>query len=111
MEVFEKRIEAHPFVAGPERQGEEPLGGHLSPWNLEFRTRRNFSVLCGYTKHGDGALRPKGQLTHLWMKLTKGNTGPNGGEHNLQLLANLLCEMAMFDLPYPLALGVERVRS
>ena len=33
MEVFEKRINAHPFVAGPERQGEEQLGGHLH-WNL-----------------------------------------------------------------------------
>ena len=49
-------------------------------------------------------------MTHLWMTLTKGNKGPDGVEHNLQLLANLLCETAMFDLPYPDALGAERVR-
>ena len=113
MEVFEKRLQAHPFVASSERQVEKDLvqqpGDHLSPWNLWLRTRSNFSVLCGYTKYGDD-LRPEGQLTHLWMKLTKGNTGRDGGEHNLQLLANLLCETAMFDLPYPDALGAERVR-
>ena len=41
MKVFEKRIEAHPFVASSERQTEKPLGGHLSPWNLSSRTNRS----------------------------------------------------------------------
>ena len=114
MVVFEQRIEAHPFVASPARQGETLLGGHLSPWNLKFRTRRNFSVLCGYTtcstKHGDGKPRHAGQMAHLWMKLTSGNTSEHGGESNLRLLANLLCEIARFDLPYPYDFGVERLR-
>ena len=95
MEVFEKRLQAHPFVASSERQVEkdlvQQLGDHLSPWNLWLRTRSNFSVLCGYTKHLYGPLRPERQLTHLWMKLTKGNTSANGGKHNLQSIANLLC--------------------
>ena len=44
------------------------------------------------------------------MKLTQGNKGPDGVEHNLQLLANLLCEIARFELPYPEVFGVERLR-
>ena len=28
---------------------------HLSPYDYGFRSRRNFSVLAGYTKNGDGA--------------------------------------------------------
>ena len=73
-------IAAHPFVANGQRQAEEELGGHLSPWNLKFRTRRNFSVLCGYTtcstKHGDGKPRHAEQMAHLWMKLSQANKGP-----------------------------------
>ena len=110
MEVFEKRIEAHPFVAKTERQAEKPRGGHLSPWNLRFDSHHHFSVLCGYTKHGDGKPRQARQMTHLWMKLTEDNKGPDGVEHNLQLLANLLCEIARFELPYPEVFGVERPR-
>ena len=78
MKVFKERIEALPFVAKTERQTEKPRGGHLSPWNLRFHTHRNFSVLCGYTKHGDGQPRPAGQMTHLGMKFTKGNKHPEG---------------------------------
>ena len=50
-------------------------------------------------------------MTHLWMKLIKGNTSndPDGRERNLQLLANLVCEIARSELPYPLAIGLERV--
>ena len=97
-------------VANSERQDEKELGGHLSPWNFKFCTRRSFSVLCGYTKHGDGEPRPEGQTTHLWMKLTTGNKGPDGGEDNLQLLANLLWEIVGYDLPFPHVFGVERLR-
>ena len=68
-------------MANGQRQAEEELGGHLSPWNLKFRTRRNASsVLCGYTtcstKHGDGKPRHAEQMAHLWMKLTQANKGP-----------------------------------
>ena len=67
-------------MANGQRQAEEELGGHLSPWNLKFRTRRNLSVLCGYTtcstKHGDGKPRHAEQMAHLWMKLTQANKGP-----------------------------------
>ena len=49
-------------------------------------------------------------MTHLWMKLTKGNKGPDGGEDNLQLLANLLCDIAGYDLPLPRVFGDERLR-
>ena len=113
--LFEERIKAHPFVAKAERHNAKDdlgnIGDHLSPWDVKLYTRRNSSVLMGYTKHGDGQPRPEGQMTHLWMKLTKGNKSedPAVREHNLQLIANLLCEIARFELPYPLALGVERV--
>ena len=60
MKVFKERIEAHPFVAKTYRQTEKPRGGHLSPWNLRFDTHHHFSVLCGYTNHGDVQPRPSG---------------------------------------------------
>ena len=76
---------------------------HLSPNDYGFRCRRNFSVLGGYTKNGDGKPDKNGQqMTHAWMELTSGRwRSEDGGEHNLQLIANMLCEICGFSLPYP----------
>ena len=51
------------------------------------------------------------QTTHLWMELTKGNQSADGGEHNLQLVANLLCDIARYDLPYPRVSGEDRLKQ
>ena len=77
----ERLIETHPLVANAGRQPAKADGDHLSSYNLGFHTKRNFSVLFGWTKHGDGEpRRDKGlQMTHLWMRLTRGNQGPDGG--------------------------------
>ena len=41
-------------------------------------------------------------MTHAWMKITNGRCGPDdGGTHNLQLVANMLCEIVGFEPPYP----------
>jgi len=72
---------------------------HLSPFDFGFRCRRNFGVRGGYTKEGDGAPLPETgkQITHFWMEITSGR----GEERNSQIIANMLCEIAGFDLPYP----------
>ena len=113
MEAFEQRLKAHPFLATLGRQADNPLGGHLSTWNCGFRTCRNFSVLCGYTKNEDGGLRTQRQdgtigqqMTHLWMKMTHAN---DASQSNLELVANLLCEIARYELPYPHAFGQARL--
>ena len=113
MEAFEQRLNEHPFLATLTRQEDKLLGGHLSIWNCGFRTCRNFSVLCGYTKNEDGGLRtqrPDGtigqQMTHLWMKMTHAN---DATQSNIELVANLLCEIARYELPYPHAFGQARL--
>ena len=107
---MERRIANHPFVHNSERQQDKEAGGHLSPFNIGFRTCRNFSVLSGYTDNGDGAPRRNGlQMTHVWMRMTRGNKGPDGGAANLRQLANMMCEIAGFDLPYPESFGQKRL--
>ena len=85
----------------------------MSTWKCEFRTCCNFSVLCGYTKNEDGGLlkpRTDGtncrQMTHLWMKITHAN---DVSQRNLELVADLLCEIARYELPYPHAFGQGRL--
>ena len=80
---------------------------HLSPYDYGSRTRRNFSVLAGYTKNGDGKPADRGrnsgkQMAHFHMEITNGcRLEEDGGNFNMQLVANMLCEICGFDLPYP----------
>ena len=75
---------------------------HLSARNFSVRTRCNFSLTMGHTKNGDGAPEQDGrQMSHAWMKLL-GNDTVAGDWGNLQIVANLLCELARFDYPYPI---------
>ena len=68
------RIQNHPLYAIGAKETVKPTGSwvdaacprwvnhdHLSYADFGFRTRRNFSVKAGYTKHGDGA--PDRRLT------------------------------------------------
>lgn len=42
------------------------------------------------------------QMTHAWMEITSGRWQSNdGGTHNLELVANMLCEIVGFDVPFP----------
>ena len=114
-ETWVERIGNHPMVANAQRQKEKGPGGHLSTYNVGIRTRRNFSVLFGWTKNGDGQPRlglggTRLQMTHLWMTLTKDNQSGHEGERNLQLVANLLCDIARYDLPYPNVFGDDRLQ-
>ena len=50
-------------------------------------------------------------MTHLsaddpWMKITNAN---DASQSNLELVANLLCEIARYELPYPHAFGQGRL--
>ena len=75
---------------------------HLSTTNYSARTRCNFSLTMGHTKNRDGAPEKDGrQMSHAWMKLL-GNDTVAGDWGNLQIVANLLCELAGFDYPYPI---------
>ena len=41
-------------------------------------------------------------MAHAWMKITSGRWHPDdGGTHNLELVANMLCEIVGFEFPYP----------
>ena len=41
-------------------------------------------------------------MTHAYMEITHGRTDmTNGGEHNLELVANMLCEIVGFEFPFP----------
>ena len=75
---------------------------HLSTTDYSARTRCNFSLTMGHTKNGDGAPERDGrQMTHAWMKIL-GNEIISGDLENLQIVANLLCELVGFDFPYPI---------
>ena len=75
---------------------------HLSATDYSVRTRCNFSLTMGHTKNRDGAPEKDGrQMSHAWMKLL-GNDTVTGDWGNLQIVANVLCELAGFDYPYPI---------
>ena len=74
---------------------------HLSTRNYSARTRCNFSLTMGHTKNGDGAPERDGrQMSHAWVKIL-GKEIISGDWENLQIVANLLCELVGFDFPYP----------
>ena len=74
---------------------------HLSATDFSVRTRCNLSLTMGHTKNGDGAPEKDGrQMSHAWMMLLGNDTVAENWE-NLQIVANLLCELASFDYPYP----------
>ena len=112
-EVLRSGIEEHSMTAIGRTEPAKDVGhwdnnrwiphDHLSANNYGFRCHRNFSVLSGYTKYGDGASDKEGrQMTHAWMEITSGRwRSDDGGRHNLELVANMLCEIAGFAFPYP----------
>ena len=107
MEICFARIQGHPLSAKcmweekPTGQMKQTSTGyrwcpddHLSSSNIGIQTTRNFSVLAGYTKQGDG----KKGMTHAWMKMTKGRIGD---ERSLQIIGNWLCESCGYKHPFP----------
>ena len=105
-------IEKHPLKAVGEKEPDKDLGfyngpkwcwhDHLSPYDYGFRSRRNFSVLAGYTKKGDRKPVCGKQMTHFHMGITSGcKNEDDGGNWNMQLVANMMCEICGFDLPFP----------
>ena len=105
-------LEEHPFLAVGvkepikikehfERSGKLVKHDHLSAYDYGWRTTANFSVLTGYSKHTDGQTEDGHQISHFWMKITSGLYDTRNGERNMNYLANLMCEIARFDLPYP----------
>jgi hypothetical protein len=73
-----------------------------SPHGYSFSSAGNFSVRAGYSKNGDGKPDQMGrQMSHAWMTLSHGPwCSEKGGKHNIQLIANMLCEIAGFEFPY-----------
>ena len=111
IETLVESVEKHPLfgIGKWEKKKEEGHweGGkwiwhdHLSTTDYSVRTRCNFSLTMGHTKNGDGAPERDGrQMTHAWMKIL-GREIISGDSENLQIVANLLCELVGFDFPYP----------
>ena len=49
-------------------------------------------------------------MTHAWMAITSGRWRSNdGGTHNLELVANMLCQIVGFELPFPHVFEDERL--
>jgi hypothetical protein len=108
-----RRIAEHPMTAlgrnEPVKEVWHAINGpktvHLEDWSYgySFLSRRNFSVRAGYSKNCDGKPDQVGrQMSHAWMTLSSGRwRSEDGGQHNLELIANMLCEIAGFEFPYP----------
>ena len=115
--VMSERLMVHPLVT---RCDYKPLNdpgtyklvrGHqrrcpddpFSPKDIVLRTSHNCGCLAGYTKDGDGKLTSCGnQMTSAWLKITHGRVGHNdGGQYNLEMVANMLAEICGYDFPFP----------
>jgi len=116
-EVLFARLLDHPFVDNCRYEKEKPKGqmvkakgggeryahnDHLSPVNVGVRTTNNVATIIGYSKNGDGPPTADGkQMTHCWGTITHGRTGQtDGGEENYEKLANLMCEVCGFAMPF-----------
>ena len=41
-------------------------------------------------------------MTHAWVEITSGRRNvDDGGRRNLEMIANMLCEIVGFELPFP----------
>ena len=99
IEAFLPRLEDHPLLAIGSTTEHKPPGNHLSDVNYGLRTKLDFSVLLGYTAHGDPKPQFPGdkQMTYLWCRCTH---GPSTNEVKYTL-CNLLAHLADFAFPFP----------
>jgi hypothetical protein len=120
-DIMFRRIAEHPMTApGPIQDVKDVWSivnssdrvhhDHLSPHDLFFQHRCNFSVQAGYSQKDDGEPDEMGrQMSHAWMTLSSGRwrSANDGGQWNMLcenahfIIANTLCEIAGFEFPYP----------
>ena len=99
IEAFLPRLEDHPLLAIGSTTEQKPPGNHLSDVNYGLRTKLDFSVVVGYSAHGDP--RPSSdqkQMTHLWCRCLN---GPPNKLATAKIICKCLAHVADFKLPFP----------
>ena len=103
IQYFIPRLEEHPLLAIGSTTEPKPQGNHISDVNYGLRTKLDFSVLVGYSAHGDP--RPSSdqkQMTHLWCRCLRAPPDKSAISSAVtKHLCNLLAHVADFQLPFP----------
>ena len=99
IEAFLPRLEDHPLLAIGSTTKPKPPGNHISEVNYGCRTVLDFSIIVGYSAHGDPKLQFPGdkQMTYLGCRCTH---GPSTNEVKYTL-CNSLAHLADFAFPFP----------